>query len=165
MLSHDLGGSTGAKPATLQVHVDDLVKLLLGHLAHGGVTSDAGVVDHDVERTKAVLGLSDQRLYVLRDGHIADLTDGAVSDGELLGGGSDAFGVQVTEHHAGALSHECLRNSVAEALCATGDYGDASFKQSHDVSLLCPQTEYRRLRHSRPRDDLVDQTPLERPVG
>ena len=47
---HDSGGLSGPFPAAAQVDLDDVVELLLGHFAHGGVAGDSSVVDHDVER-------------------------------------------------------------------------------------------------------------------
>ncbi len=65
-LAHDAGGQPGAVPGALQVHGDDLVELLLGHLAHGRVAGDAGVVDHDVQAAEGVDGRPDERLHLGR---------------------------------------------------------------------------------------------------
>jgi hypothetical protein len=45
--------------AGAEVGVDDLVPLLVGHLVHGAVAGDAGVVDQDVDRPEVLLDLGD----------------------------------------------------------------------------------------------------------
>jgi hypothetical protein len=53
------------------VDLDDLVELLLGHLTHGGVASDARVVDRDVKRPERARRGVEEPGHVVGGGDLA----------------------------------------------------------------------------------------------
>lgn len=97
------------------------------------------------------------KAYIARAGHIPGQTHRAVCDAELAGRVCRALGVQVAQHHLGALFDECLRDGVTEALGAFGSNGDSSFKQSDHVCASLRLKIRVRLIHTRG-DDRGDQT-------
>ena len=111
-----------------QVHLEDEVELLVGHVEQHLVAGDAGVVDDDVEPAELLGGRlqhglgggalphvtgDDERL----DADLADLL------GCLLGRAG-----QVVEDHVGAGSGEGERFRATEPGTGTGDDCDASLE-------------------------------------
>src|SRR6202012_3465683 len=114
-----------------QVHVDDLVELFLGHLAHRRVAGDTGVVDHDVQRTEPVDCGLDEVLDLVGPGHVAGHGDGHVVTAEFFRRGLGRFEIDVAEHHPGALGDESLRDRETQTLCTTCDHRSLTGQQRH----------------------------------
>ncbi len=108
VLPHDRRGLAQSVPGALQVYRDHLIELLLGHLAHRRVAGDAGVVDHDVQRTESVQRRADERVDVVAGGHIAAHRDGDVVAAEFGRRGLCRLEIHVAEHHPRALVNEAL---------------------------------------------------------
>ena len=87
------------------MHGDDLVELLLGHLAHRRVAGDARVVHHDVETAEVFDRRGDQRVDLVGLGHIAPHSQGGIAP-ELLACGFCRGEVEIAEHHRGTLGDE-----------------------------------------------------------
>ena len=130
---------------------------VVGHLEHGLVDGDAGIVDEDVE--PPVLGddLVDGAPAIIRLAHIAlvDADVGAIREGEGIAKAPCRLviaGIACGEH--GALAREASADSRADAAGASGDECDAALQLVADahgdvvvlgdvenahVSPLCPR--------------------------
>ncbi len=128
---HDRRGQPDAVPRPLQVHVDDLIELLLGHLAHRRVAGDSGVVDHDVQAAEPIDGGRDEGLDVggLRD--VAPHRQRDITAAQLFGRDFGCLEVEVAEHYPCALGDEPLRNGEAQTLCTTCDDCSLTVQQRH----------------------------------
>src|SRR5581483_12132196 len=102
-------------------HSDDLVELLLGHLAHRRVAGDAGVIDHDVQTAEPVDGARDQCVDVGPGRHIAAHRRGDVIATELRRRGLSCLEIYVTEHHPCTLVNKPLRYGETQSLSTSGD--------------------------------------------
>ena len=128
---HDRCRQPGAVPGSLQMHVDDLIELLFGHLAHRRVAGDSGVVDHDVQAAEVVDGGRDESLHLGGLRHIAPHRQGDITAAQLFGRGFGRLEVQVTEHNPRAFGDETLRNGKTQTLCAACDHRCLTAQQRH----------------------------------
>ena len=126
----------------LEVGVQDIVPVFLGHPPHELVPGDSGIVDQDVqplskggedfaENLVDLLGVPDVAAIAGDHGfgHLALF-------GHLLGGGLCAFPAASQEGDAGALLQEGLHDGPSNAPGAPGDHGVLPFKHSHFLVLL-----------------------------
>lgn len=104
------------------MHVDHLVELRPGHLAHRRIAGDAGVVDHHVEGSESVDRSGQQRRDVVGDGDVAAQAERNVG-ADLGGGVSNSFGIQVAERNGGTLRGETFGDGQSDALGRSGDDG------------------------------------------
>ncbi len=118
-----------AVPRALQVHGDDLIELLLGHLAHRRVSGDAGVVDHDVQTAEALDRGGHQRVDLVGVGHIAAHGQRHFVAAELFGRRLGRTEVQIAQHHARTLGDEPLRDGESQALRTARDDGGLTGQQ------------------------------------
>jgi len=75
--------TVGPVKDTVQVGVDNLQPLLLGHLVEDGIPGDGGVVDKDIYSAEFLHDLCDGCVYLVRVGHIT--LDGEGDTAQLLG--------------------------------------------------------------------------------
>ena len=118
------------------MHGDDLVELLLGHLAKSRVAGDPGVVDHDVEAAEPFDGGGDESVDLIGFCHITADGERNLVASELLRRGLCGTEVQIAEHHARALGDELFRDRVPEALRASCDDGGLTGQQRHLITPL-----------------------------
>ena len=99
-----------------QVHLDDRVPLLGGHLRQRAVAQDAGVVDQRVEPAELLDGGAHDALAVLDLGAVADVQHGrATARGDLVDDGLAGRLVDLADDHAGSLARQLERLTPAEA--------------------------------------------------
>ncbi len=85
------------------MHGDDLIELLLGHLAHRRVAGDPGVVDHDVQAAEPLHRGGHQRVDLVGLSHVTAHGQGDVVAAELLGRRLRRAEIQIAQHHPRAL--------------------------------------------------------------
>ena len=107
-----------AEEAALEVHVEDVVPVGLGHGQEIDAREDPRVVDEDRRRSQLPRHGAHHRLRVARSGDVTrDETRAATRAADLAG---DPLGglaiVEVVDAHVGALARERHRDGAADAL-------------------------------------------------
>ncbi len=130
MLDRGLGHEEGAG----QVDRDDLLPVLVGHLGHGPVDRDAGVVDQDVDPAVLVDHLVQDPAAVVRAADVA-LVHGDPLAGEVGHGGGEellrGFGAApVARRDVGALAGQFTADGGADAAGPSGDQGHPVLDQA-----------------------------------
>ena len=138
-------GGAGDPERRLEMDVEDVVPLLVGHVLDGAVPGEAGVVDDDVEAAEGLDRGADEAVAEIRRGHVAGADRGRaaeVSDGGggLLGGS----GVEVVDHDAGALARQLERDGPADAPARPRHDGDFPVQLGHDPLPLSQAPRIRR---------------------
>ena len=102
LLPHEHVGRLRHVERALEVHVDDGLEQLGGHVVEGLVPQDAGVVDDDVDGAERVDGGLHDGLAAFGGGDAVGVGDGlAAQVVDLLGGGvGRALGVALAAHRA-----------------------------------------------------------------
>src|SRR5262249_30515215 len=116
----------GDQEDAAQVHVDDRVPHLLGHLLEGLVARDAGVVDQDVHTAKVAEDLRAHLLDFHLVGDVVSVVLGPapqVTDGVAHVLGEDAAGV-ATDGDVGAYRGQGESDGLANAPRGPRDEGD-----------------------------------------
>src|SRR5690606_2537599 len=121
----------------LEVHVQDGVPLLVGHLLHDRVPRVAGVVDDDVQSAELLDRGVDEPLGEAVLGDTADTRDGlATGFGD---GGNGLLGrslVQVVDHDRGAVTGQLAGDLGTDAAPGSADDGDLAVQLPHVFLLL-----------------------------
>jgi hypothetical protein len=146
------------KNAPGQVDVQHLEPVVVGHLEHGLVDGDAGIVDEDVEPPVGGDDLLDRAAAIVRLAHIAlvDADVGAIRRGEGIAKAPCRLVIaRIARGQHGALAREASADPGADAAGASGDEGDAALQLVADangdvvvlgdvenahVSPLCPRS-------------------------
>src|ERR1700676_3327524 len=121
------------------MHGNDLIELLLGHLAHRCIAGNARVVDHDVQATELLDSRGHQRVDLVALRHVATHGERGSTRtiaAELPRGRFGGAEIQVAQHHAGALGDEPLRNGEPQALRPARDDGRLAGQQRHLITPL-----------------------------
>ena len=111
-----------------QVHLEDEVELLVGHVEQHLVAGDAGVVDHDVEPAELVDGGLEHRLGGGALPHVAGHDERLDPDGADLLGRLLRCAGEVVEHDVGAGVGQREGLGPAEPGACTGDDGDPALE-------------------------------------
>jgi hypothetical protein len=82
-LDHVTQCCLGEEEGTREIHIDDLVPVVVGHLGHGPVNGNPGIVDENVETPVLLEGLCENPTAVVT------LADVAAMQAEGLSGKSD----------------------------------------------------------------------------
>ncbi|MOA01415.1 hypothetical protein D3C78_1208230 [compost metagenome] len=131
-----LGGTQDAERCG-QVAVDDGVPLLVAHLLDHVVPGVAGVVDDDVDAAVVLDSSLDEAIGEIDSGDTADAGHGFAASGADLGNHFfSRAGIQVIDHHTGAIARQFQRDAATDATTGTGDQGDFAFKFFHCHCLL-----------------------------
>ncbi|MNS70404.1 hypothetical protein D3C72_1037470 [compost metagenome] len=119
------------------MHGQDLVPLLVGHFLDDVVPGVAGVVDDDIDATKAVHGGFDEAVGEVCSGDATHTGDGVATGSTNLG---DHFfgrsGIQVIDHDFRAVTGQLQGDATTDATTGTGHQGYFSFKLSHCSALV-----------------------------
>src|SRR5580693_6534510 len=122
------------------MHRDDLIELVFAHFAHGRVTGDPGVVDHDVQTAEVFDGGADEGVDIggLRDVALHRHSD--VAAAQLLGRDLGRLEIDVAEHNPRAFGDESFRDGQTQALRSACDHRTLTAQQRHldHASLSCP---------------------------
>src|ERR1700722_11954340 len=118
------------------MHGDDLIELILGHLAHRRVAGDPGFVDHDVQAAEPLDGGTHQSIDLAARRDVAPHRQGGVFSSELFGGGLGGAEIQIAQPDAGALGDEPLRDGEPQALRTARDDGRLAAQQRHLITPL-----------------------------
>ena len=141
---HVLAGDGVGQEHAVQVHVDDLAPLGVGHLVRGGVDADAGVGVAEVQAAQLGDDLVHHLLDVFFTGDVAlqgdDLAAGGL--GDLLRGRHGGLVVQVHDGDIRACLSEGGGGALADAAGGAGDEAllavqTHAFNDSHDTASLC----------------------------
>ena len=147
-------GPPARRERALEVHLDDRVPLLLGHVGEHPVPQDAGVVDHDVQVAERLDRGVDQPLGALprRDvvavgdrlaAHPLDLLDHVLRRAEVAAGAVDVA-TEVVHDHLGALASQRQRVLAPDAAAGSRHDGDASLTDPGHGRASCPRHRARR---------------------
>ena len=126
---------------TLQVHLDDRVEFLLGHVEAHLVAEDPGVADEHVEATEGLdrlvdhpLGAAPARAVVVVRGRVAtgrlDLVDDLLCR-RLVGPLTCSRAAEVVHDDLRALLREEQRLGAPDAAAGAGDHGDLAVEETH----------------------------------
>jgi hypothetical protein len=121
-----------AQKGALQMHRDDRVPIVVGHLVDQIVAGDAGVVDEDVERAEAQRDLLDQALDFVGDGDIgleAERLD-PIARGDLCRHRLGGVKIEIAQRHRSAVLGQPFGGRRADPARPAGDQRDASFRSS-----------------------------------
>jgi hypothetical protein len=126
---HALGGPLGHSERAGEVGVDDLAPVRLAHPQHQGVLGDAGVGDHDLDRSVSALHLGERSL----DGvGVGDVASHAEDSGRRLA-------AAVGDGHLVTVRDERLGDGAADAAVATG-HEHRSAQRTASVGSGCGST-------------------------
>jgi hypothetical protein len=117
----------GAQEHAVDVHVEDALPLLVGHVQERPNVGDPGVRDHDVQVPRVLDAGADRTLHVGAAAHVA-------ADGERIlaqpgGGLPGQVGVQVHQHDPGLARDEVLGDRGADSLGGAG-HDDAASREA-----------------------------------
>ena len=123
--------------APLEVHADDRVPVVLGHLVEDGIAENPRVVDDDVDPPEALDRLLD---HPLRGGEIHDAVEVRLRLAARVANGGDRLqrrdpvlavagggAARIVHDHLRAVRSQHLRNLGADAASGAGDQRDLSF--------------------------------------
>ena len=119
-LAHDASGRACTQPGAFQMDRDNVVEVRFGHLAHGGVPGETGVVDHNVQGPEIFDGGIRHCVHVRGRGHIADDCHNAVA--QRLRCPLQRRGIQIGENDVAPLGSECPGCCEADAPRSAGDH-------------------------------------------
>ena len=126
----------GGQEVPAQVHADDGVPVVVGHLGQRLVPQDAGVVDQRVEPAELAHGGLDEPVRDVGIGDVARDGDRAPPRGGDLVGHRLAGGrVELGDHDRRALCGALQRLAPADAATRTGDDHDLAVQKSHPGSI------------------------------
>src|ERR1700754_2057502 len=128
---HRLGGTQDPERCR-EVHIQDGVPLLVGHLLYDVVPGVPGVVDHDVETTELSYGRGDEPLGERRFGNAAGAHGSPPASGpDLLDDVPRRLHVEVVDDHAGALAGQEQCDAAADTTTGAADNGSLAMELSH----------------------------------
>src|ERR1700687_5834452 len=116
------------------MHADDLVELLLGHLAHRGIAGYPGIVHHDVQAAEPLNRSQDEGVDVGCPGDVASHARRNLRPAEALRRSLGGLEVQIAENHFGPLGDEALRNGETQPLCTAGNDRCLAGQQRHLIT-------------------------------
>ena len=120
-----LRGGLGHQERTACHHVVLQVPVRDGGVQQRLRQRQAGVVDDDVDAAERQHRGVDSRLHRGFVGDVGGDADRHIGVADLFGGGGGLFGIQVGDHHAGALGGQPGGDGLADARGGAGDQRDA----------------------------------------
>ncbi|MNN74332.1 hypothetical protein D3C81_1905230 [compost metagenome] len=117
--------------------VDDCVPLLVGHLLDHAVPGVAGVVDDDVQPLVVLDRGADEALGEVRRTNAADTGHGFAAEGlDRLDHFLRRIGIEVVDHHAGAVGGQLQGDGAADATAGAGNQRHFTFEFLAHLSVL-----------------------------
>ena len=146
------GGPSGRDEMTFQMHGDDGIPLILGHIDERSVAQDASIVYEDVEVPEGIYRRADKTTAAVPIGHIVTVADGLAAplanvrhdllDRGEIGAGHVAASAEVVYDDLGALCREEDGMLPPDAPACAGNDRDAPVQCPHGLPLIrCVKAE------------------------
>ena len=131
---HNLTDCLGNLEQAEHIDVEDPLNVCHGHIGHGNLLGDTGIVDQNIDAAKLFHNIRDQSIHRSLVADIAGNTVGFTAQSfNLLSIGSNAFLIDVRQHNGSTLASKGLGDGAPDSLggTGTGDDNDLSIKIQH----------------------------------